>query len=114
MIEQIHSPDMTEIATHIDFIDIQMTDGYVGLDAPMSLLAKIPDNIYRELVIWNVNCFTIIASYNCWWPPTHMLVQDNKIISGQIANKKFTSVFILQKEPNCCRPITFKVKGIHA
>lgn len=43
-----------------------MTDGYVVLDAPMSLLAKIPHNIHSELVIWNVNCFTIIASYNCW------------------------------------------------
>ena len=33
-------------STHINLIDIQMTDGYVVLDAPMSLLAKFNCSIY--------------------------------------------------------------------
>jgi hypothetical protein len=39
----------------------------------MRLLTKVPHNVNSELVVWNVNCFTIITSYNCWRPPTHML-----------------------------------------
>lgn len=63
----------TKIASNINLINIQVADGKMGLDAPMWLLAKVPHNINSELVVWYVYCFTIIASYNCWWPPTHML-----------------------------------------
>ena len=52
--------------THINLVDIQVADGKVSLDAPMSLLAKIPHNIHGEFVVGNVNCFPIITSYDCW------------------------------------------------
>lgn len=52
--------------THIYLIDIQVTNGQVGFDTPMSFLTKISHNIYCELVIWNMYCFTIFTSYNCW------------------------------------------------
>lgn len=55
----------TEIDSHINFLDIQVTDSEVGLNAPMSLLAEISNNIHSELMIWNVNCFAIITSYDC-------------------------------------------------
>lgn len=61
-------------------MDIQVTDGKVSLDAPMSLLAKIPHHINSEFVIWDVYCFAIISSYNCGWPPTHMLIKYRILI----------------------------------
>ena len=77
---KIFTSRWTVIAPHIDFFGIQVTDGKVGLDAPMSLLAKISHNTHTELVVRNVNSFTIIASYNCWWPPAHMLEQHESLI----------------------------------
>lgn len=58
---------------HIDLIGIQVTDGKVFLDAPVSSLAKITHNIRRKLFVWNMYCFTIITSYDGWRPPPHML-----------------------------------------
>lgn len=60
---------------HMDLMDIQVTDGKVCLDAPVSPLTKIPHNIRRKLFVWNMYCFTIIASYDGWRPPSHMLKQ---------------------------------------
>lgn len=51
--------------THINFADIKMTDGKMCFDAPMRLLSKIPHNVYTELVVRNMNCFTVITSDNC-------------------------------------------------
>lgn len=51
---------------YIYLVNIQVTNGKVILDAPMGFLAKIPHNIHCKLVVWNVNCLTVITSYNCW------------------------------------------------
>jgi hypothetical protein len=77
---QKYNGRQTKISSHIDLINIQVTDGKMGLDAPMRLLSKVPHNVNSELVVWNVNCFTIITSYNCWRPPTHMLENINKTL----------------------------------
>lgn len=58
---------------HINLVNIQVTDSKVSLDAPMRFLTKIPHNIYTQIVIRNMNCFTIRTSNYCWWPPAYML-----------------------------------------
>ena len=98
-------------STHINFIDIQMTNGYVVLDAPMSLLAKIPHNIHSELVIWNVNCFPIVASNYRWWPPPHMLAQYNSL--KKIRKDKFNCSTCLVRQPTCWRHLSFKVEAMY-
>lgn len=50
---------------HIDFANIQVTDGQVGFNTPMSSLAQISHNIHRELMVWYVDSLTIIGSDNC-------------------------------------------------
>lgn len=64
---------INNVATHIYFVDIQVTNSEVGFNSPMSFLSKIPHNVNCEFVVWNVNCFAIIGSNNCWGPPAYML-----------------------------------------
>lgn len=54
-------------------MDIQVTNGKVSFDTPMSFLTEISHDIHSEFVVWDVYCFTIFTSNNSWWPPTYML-----------------------------------------
>ena len=57
----------------MNFADIKVANGKMGFDSPMTLHAQISHNTNCELVVWYVNCFTIISSNNGWRPPTNML-----------------------------------------
>lgn len=62
-----------KITTYINFADIEMANGKMGFDSPMSLLAQISYNANCEFVVRYVYCFPIISSNYGWRPPTNML-----------------------------------------
>lgn len=74
----IHIQKPDNLTPYIYLMDIQMTNGKVSFDAPMSFLSEISDNIHCELMVWDVYSFTIFTSYNSWRPPAYMLHATKK------------------------------------
>jgi len=69
-----------------------MTDSQMRFDTPVSLLTQIADYAHTELMIWNMDSFTIVPSNHSRRPPPHMLltfqyqVEVNRDTYGLVPN----------------------------
>lgn len=73
MYTYIHTKKIKTKYSHVNFIDVQMADGKVGFNPPVSFLTEISNDIHGKLMVWYVNCFTIFTSNDCWRPPPYVL-----------------------------------------